>query len=454
MLGLLCGAWVSEGWASSGRAGFNNPDKTFFDEALFAYDSIVGGPRHVPTRRTHRSHRQIFELDIQDMSSFEASPLAELIGHRSAEKFVPEATWQGGTPVKRAFLMAAFEGDGGLRHAPDDSFTIQYSTYSPRLACEIQELLLEFGVHSNRTQYARGEHRLVISGRHNARAFAERVGFIARKQQELDAVLRPLPAHTHRLSRDHAPYVADYVRSALPGIRGSGRSWLLRNNFDRFERWITDRSLIVSHFKDLDVLQTILPIMDSGYRFTPVLRVEDAGQANVYSLRVESEDHSFLAGGFVNHNTECRMALAAAAMVENIDEEVIDFGPNYDGRELEPEVLPAAFPNLLVNGAAGIAVGMATSMPPHNLGEVVTACRHLIDNPQASLDDLMRFVPGPDLPTGGKIVGLDGIRDAYESGRGSFRTRATARIENVTARRKGIVVTELPYGVGPERVMA
>ncbi len=152
--------------------------------------------------------------------------------------------------------------------------------------------------------------------------------------------------------------------------------------------------------------------------------------------------------------TECRMSEAAVAMVESLDEEVIDFGPNYDGRELEPFVLPAAFPNLLVNGASGIAVGMATNMPPHNLGEVVSACRHLVESPQATLDDLMRFVPGPDLPTGGKIVGLDGVREAYENGRGSFRTRASARIENVTARRKAIVVTELPYGVGPERVMA
>jgi DNA gyrase subunit A len=151
--------------------------------------------------------------------------------------------------------------------------------------------------------------------------------------------------------------------------------------------------------------------------------------------------------------TECRLAEPAMAMVESIDEETIDFVPNYDGQQLEPSVLPAAFPNLVVNGATGIAVGMATSMPPHNLGEVVAACRHLIEHPQASLDDLMRFVPGPDLPTGGKIVGLDGIRDAYETGRGSFRTRATVRIENVTARRKGIVVTELPYNVGPERVI-
>ncbi len=151
--------------------------------------------------------------------------------------------------------------------------------------------------------------------------------------------------------------------------------------------------------------------------------------------------------------TECRMAPAAVAMTASIDEETVDFKPNYDSREMEPVVLPAAIPHLLVNGAAGIAVGMATNIAPHNLVEVVQALKHLITHPQASLDDLMRFVPGPDLPTGGKIVGLDGIRDAYESGRGTFRMRATARVESVTARRKGIVVTELPYGVGTERVM-
>lgn len=152
--------------------------------------------------------------------------------------------------------------------------------------------------------------------------------------------------------------------------------------------------------------------------------------------------------------TEARMSREAALMVASIDEDTVDFRPNYDGQEQEPEVLPSAFPNLLVNGSSGIAVGMATNMAPHNLGEVITAARHLIDNPEATLEDLMRFVPGPDLPTGGKIVGLDGIRDAYATGRGVFRTRATAHIENVTPRRKGIVITELPYSVGPERVVS
>ncbi len=151
--------------------------------------------------------------------------------------------------------------------------------------------------------------------------------------------------------------------------------------------------------------------------------------------------------------TEARMAAAALHMVGGLDEDTVDFVPNYDDTEVQPGVLPAAFPNLLVNGASGIAVGMATNMAPHNLVEIIGAARHLIANPTCSLDDLMRFVPGPDLPGGGRIVGLEGIRDAYLTGRGAFRTRATARIESVTPRRKGIVVTELPYLVGPEKVI-
>ncbi|MEU6108037.1 DNA topoisomerase IV subunit A [Streptomyces albidoflavus] len=152
--------------------------------------------------------------------------------------------------------------------------------------------------------------------------------------------------------------------------------------------------------------------------------------------------------------TECRMADATSLMTESIDENTVDFSPNYDGQEQEPVALPAAFPNLLVNGASGIAVGMATNMPPHNLGEVVAAARHLIKHPGADLETLMRFVPGPDLPTGGRIVGLGGVRDAYATGRGTFKIRATVAVENVTARRKGLVVTELPFSVGPEKVIS
>ncbi|MBM7500479.1 DNA gyrase subunit A [Brachybacterium muris] len=150
--------------------------------------------------------------------------------------------------------------------------------------------------------------------------------------------------------------------------------------------------------------------------------------------------------------TEARLAKAALLMTDSLDEDVVDTVPNYDNQLTQPEVLPAQYPNLLVNGAAGIAVGMATNMAPHNLVETIAAARHLIDHPDAELEELMRFVPGPDLPSGGRIIGLEGVRDAYRTGRGSFKMRATTRIENVTSRRKGIVVTELPYQVGPEKV--
>ncbi|GAA4662377.1 DNA topoisomerase IV subunit A [Streptomyces chumphonensis] len=152
--------------------------------------------------------------------------------------------------------------------------------------------------------------------------------------------------------------------------------------------------------------------------------------------------------------TECRSASAAGLMTDSIDEETVDFAPNYDGSEQEPVALPAAYPNLLVNGASGIAVGMATNMPPHNLSEIIAAARHLIKHPGADLETLMRYVPGPDLPTGGRIVGLDGVKDAYAKGRGTFRIRATAEVEQVTARRKGLIVTELPFTVGPEKVIS
>ena len=159
------------------------------------------------------------------------------------------------------------------------------------------------------------------------------------------------------------------------------------------------------------------------------------------------------AGPAAMRYTECRLAPAAMTMIEGLDAETVDFKANYDGKESEPTVLPAGLPNLLVNGSTGIAVGMATNIPPHNLVECVQALKYLLTNPTASVEDLMRFIPGPDLPTGGKIVGLDGIKEAYETGRGSFRIRSTTRIEQVSPRRKGIVVTELPYLVGPEKIV-
>jgi DNA gyrase/topoisomerase IV subunit A len=159
------------------------------------------------------------------------------------------------------------------------------------------------------------------------------------------------------------------------------------------------------------------------------------------------------AGPAAMRYTEARLASAAMAMVAEADENTVDFGPNYDGQLAEPLVLPAAYPNLLVNGGSGIAVGMATNMAPHNLGEVIAATNFLIENPSATVKQLMKFVPGPDFPTGGELVGLDGVREAYATGKGSFKVRASVEIEKVSTRKMGIVIKELPFTIGPEKVV-
>ncbi len=159
------------------------------------------------------------------------------------------------------------------------------------------------------------------------------------------------------------------------------------------------------------------------------------------------------AGPAAMRYTEARLALSAMAMVAEADENTVDFGSNYDGQLLEPLVLPAAYPNLLVNGGSGIAVGMATNMAPHNLGEVIAATKFLIENPNATLKQLMKFVPGPDFPTGGQLVGVEGVRDAYATGKGSFKVRARVEIGKVTSRKMGITIKELPFTIGPEKVV-
>lgn len=152
--------------------------------------------------------------------------------------------------------------------------------------------------------------------------------------------------------------------------------------------------------------------------------------------------------------TECRLSPLSLRLLEGIDENTVDFVENYNGELQEPSVLPARFPNLLVNGSQGIAVGMATSIPPHNLGEVVDAAIHLLSHPEADSEELMRFVKGPDFPTGGYVVGTAGIREALASGRGSVKVRAVTEVAEIAKGRTGIVVTELPYQVSIERVMA
>jgi DNA gyrase subunit A len=426
-LGLLAGAFVSEGWFSAHRAGFNNVDESFFADVVAAFDEIIGGPRYV-SARVIQSGSLCHELDIQDLAALRRSPLGELEGDRSAAKRVPEFVWRGTPGLKRAFLQALFERDGSSSLLARRTIQISYSTRSTRLAADVQQLLLEFGVVARQSRSARGELKVVITNRRDARLFAERVGFTGRKQAKLGRELTQIPLRSRALSHDHVPHVADYIRS-----EGATR-----------ERGGT---AILERIQSPEVRDVVTPLVTGDYYYARVQSVSPAGVKPVYSLRVDSDDHSFLTNGFVSHNTEARLARIATEMLRDLDMDTVDFTPNYDGKKQEPLVLPSRFPNLLVNGSSGIAVGMATNIPPHNLREVIAATIAYIDDPSVEIDGLMKHIEGPDFPTGGVILGRAGIRDAYETGRGRVRVQARAHIEPLKQGKEAIVVTELPFMV-------
>ncbi|BDB39562.1 MULTISPECIES: intein-containing DNA gyrase subunit A [Mycobacterium] len=202
---------------------------------------------------------------------------------------------------------------------------------------------------------------------------------------------------------------------------------------------------------DPDASAIATDLTDGRFYYTKVASVTEAGSQPVYSLRVDTQDHAFITNGFVSHNTEARLTPLAMEMLREIDEETVDFIPNYDGRVQEPTVLPSRFPNLLANGSGGIAVGMATNIPPHNLRELAEAVFWCLDNhdadEEATLEAVMERVKGPDFPTSGLIVGSQGISDAYKTGRGSIRMRGVVEVEEDSRGRTSLVITELPYQV-------
>ncbi len=449
MEALLLGAFVSEGFVSETRAGFNNLDREFFNMVVAAFDAVVGGPRYSSSRRI-ASGSMLHELDIHNLSALKRTRLKDLTGQRSADKQVPEWMWHAPAAVKRVFLQALFEGDGSCSALPRNTIQISYSTHSGQLAKDVQQMLLEFGVVSRRYLHATGEHKVVITNRGHAELFAAQIGFGGAKQEKLRALLSALPERAAGLDRDHVPGLATFIR-AHSGGRWVDKEWLCKHNIDRLSRWQRHGTEILSHIANPDVRAIAEDLTDGRFYYARVAAVTDAGVQPVYSLRVDTADHAFITNGFVSHNTEARLTPLAMEMLREIDEETVDFIPNYDGRVQEPTVLPSRFPNLLANGSGGIAVGMATNMPPHNLRELAEAVFWCLDNyeadEEATLAAVTERVKGPDFPTYGLIVGSQGIHDAYTTGRGSIRMRGVVVIEEDSRGRTLLVITELPYQV-------
>ena len=260
--------------------------------------------------------------------------------------------------------------------------------------------------------------------------------------------IRPVSI-TEEMKRNYLDYAMSVIVSrALPDVRDGLKPVHRRILYSMHEQGHTpDKKYVKSARVVGDVMGKYHPHGDQAIYDALVRMAQD------FSMRLPLIDGQGNFGSVdgdppaAMRYTECRLAKAAMALIEDIDKDTVDFQDNYDGNEKEPAVLPARFPNLLVNGAGGIAVGMATNIPPHNLGEVIDACIALIDNPALSIDDLIGIVPGPDFPTGGIILGRQGIRSAYHLGRGSIVMRGKVEIETLRSDREAIIVTEIPYQV-------
>lgn len=446
-MAYLAGAFISEGSCNQIRASFGNTDEYYFNKVVEKYQQRVGSNYYIGVR-TLLSGKQYHTFDVQNLTEYNSSPLSS-IKNLSAEKRIPDFIWEGTWAEKRAFLAAAFEGDGCVSSLENCVIQIAYDTCSKTLANDVQLLLLQFGIIS-RVAYSeeRNNYKVVVSNLVDAQRFAENIGFASHKITRLTDILESTGDCRRGMVRDFVPHLAEYVRNNK-ALSFKSRDRLKRINIDRLNKTADHYDTIRSKIDDPDVKAIYSKwINKRDFFYSQIESITKEGNKEVFSIRVDSDCHSFIANGFINHNTEAKLSPFAMLMLEDLSKDVVAFQPNYNEELEEPIILPAKIPNLLVNGASGIAVGYATSMAPHNLGEVLAATKAFIEDPDITVDDLMQIMPGPDFPNGGKILGRSGIRDYYTTGRGSVKLEGAWEVIEKGGKSQ-IIIRELPYMAGP-----
>lgn len=456
-LAHILGALIAEGSIKEKEIEFCNGDTAWIAEFRERWARLF------PDCRLHEFQRQPSSFGKKPYFTFEvhSTQVVEFLRNiglapvKSAAKEIPPLILQSPKSAVAAFIQALFEGDGGISYGGKMT-ELSFVSTSESLVSTLQILLLRFGIAGTKRRDAyRNTWKLYLRDLRNYRLFRDQIGFISAKKRGV------LDASIDRLSKEYSqtdriPFFADAARRAMahPHVQNE---FALKHNFDRYSSLTAHRSTVLTLIapetrEQYAELFDSLP--DNHYFFDPVTKKEGGDIQRVYSVKVESECHSFVANGFINHNTEARLSRIAEDMLLDIEKETVEWRDNYDNSRLEPSYLPAKLPNLILNGTVGIAVGMATSIPPHNLPEVIDALIHLSKHPAASVEDLMQFIPGPDFPTGGVIYDRRAIMSAYQTGRGSLTMRGVAEIEEGPLTRSGrgnagfhIIITEIPYQV-------
>ena len=449
------GALVSEGYISSidnqnpyYRIGFSNTDKQMakvFKTGLKKYLEKVNSSSKITVNIKEVEEIYTHSKDLYDY----------LVNERqfyfgSDKKEIPNVVLQSSWNIQNLFLKYLYEGDGG---SSDPEKTIFYVSQSIKLLQQIQIVLANKGIFSyiGTCPDKRNEkpcYKLYIKEKYNVKRFAELIGFVSeRKQNSLKELIKWYKEHNTGVSmKNYVPFLTEYIRKKYKS------QFLEKHNFDRYNKYEENKKKIQEIISEED-FKLMEDLCSRNYSFQKITSIEYAGEEPVYSIKVESECHSFTANGFINHNTEARMGKITEELLEDINKDTIDYRKNFDETLDEPTVLPAKLPNLLLNGSNGIAVGMATNIPPHNFAELSKAIITTIDKPEITSEQLMKYIPGPDFPTGGIINGRKGIHDAYTTGRGKIKVRGKVEIEKTKTGREYIIITELPYQVNKARLV-
>ena len=480
-LGFILGSLVAEGSISENKIEFCNADPEYINKFIDAWqktfpDSVLHQFIRQPNSYGKKNY---FRLECHYLYTIDFLKNIGLTVGRSNIKRIPHTILLSTKNTVSSFLRGYFEGDGSISSS-QKMIELSCCSVSETLLKTMQILLLRFGIDSTkRFDKYRKTHKLYLRGKRNILKFYKEIGFVGElKNKKLEVVI--LNYQKDNSLFDYVPFLADYVRQQVGYSK-----FLVKHNFDRYGNLQVQAPQVSEIFlkKTGENLKPFLEyLITNDYLFEKVSQVKENGLENVYSLKVESDCHSFVANGFINHNTEARLSAIADELLRDIHKKTVDFVDNYSGTTQEPVWLPSIIPNLLLNGASGIAVGMATQIPPHNLGEVIDALSYMIDHSQkatgsrpalprgeqqaedgklepkftseANVEDLMKFIKGPDFPTGGSIYDSQEILNAYATGKGRVVMRAKAEIEETKGGRFDIVITELPFQVNKANLVA
>ncbi len=450
-LAFILGALISEGTIKNNEIEFCNGDPEFIEHFFKNWSKVF------PDCRLHRFLRQPSSFGKKPYQTLEIHSryVVEFLRNiglepvKSSKKKIPPLILQSPKQVVAAFLKASFEGDGSISFSKKMT-ELSYISISEDFIKSLQMILLRFGIASaKRYDKWRKTHKLYIRGLGNYKLFKDEIGFVCNFKRE------KLEKGIERLVKDYSqtdfiPYLSETIRSSLAGDYQT-REFVLKHNFDRYpnmEKNYSQVLLAVEPSLKICMKTVFEDLLSNNYLFDPVKKIELCKKERVYSLKVDSNCHSFVGNGFINHNTECRLSKIGEETLKDIEKNTVDFIDTYDAIRKEPVVLPSPFPQLLLNGSLGIAVGMATNIPTHNLSEVCDALTYLIEHPKADTEDLFKFVQGPDFPTGGIIYNQKEILQAYSQGKGPIVTRGKVEIiEEEKGGRSRIIISEIPFQV-------